>query len=54
MTKLMIAAAVAGLIGATVLFAADKPIKAVKVELKNAKGESVGTATVAAAKGGPA
>ena len=52
MTKLMIAAAVVGLFGATVFFAADKPIKAVKVELKNAKGESVGTATVAAAKGG--
>jgi Cu-Zn family superoxide dismutase len=52
MTKLMIAAAVGGLFGATLLFAADKPIKAVKVELKNAKGESVGTATVAAAKGG--
>jgi Cu-Zn family superoxide dismutase len=52
MTKLMITAVVAGLIGATVLIAADKPIKAVKVELKNAKGESVGTATVAAAKSG--
>ena len=49
MRKLMIAAAFAGLIGATVILAAGK---AVKVELKNAKGESVGTATVAAAKGG--
>jgi len=52
MTKLIIAAAVAGLFGTVVLFAAAKPIKAVKVELKNAKGESVGTATIAAAKGG--
>jgi Cu-Zn family superoxide dismutase len=51
MTKLMITAAVAGLFGVTVLFAADKPIKAVKVELKNAKGESVGTATIAARSG---
>src|SRR5271169_1449687 len=49
MTKLTIAAAVAGLFGAAVLFAADKPVK---VELKDAKGESVGTATIAAAKGG--
>jgi Cu/Zn superoxide dismutase len=45
----MIAAA-AGLFGVTVFFAADKPTNAVKVELKNAKGESVGTATIAAAK----
>ena len=52
MTKLVIAAAVAGLFGATVFWGADKPIKAVKVELKNAKGESVGTATVAAAGSG--
>src|SRR5208283_4927391 len=49
MTRLMITAAVAGLFGAVVLFAADKPIK---VELKNAKGESVGTATISAAKSG--
>ena len=47
MTKLMIAAAVAGLFGATLFFAAEKPVK---VELKNAKGESVGTATIAAGK----
>jgi Cu-Zn family superoxide dismutase len=52
MTKLMNTAVVAGLIGATVLIAADKPIKAVKVELKNAKGESVGTATISASKSG--
>ena len=52
MTKLMIAAAVAGLFGAAALFAADKPVKAVKVELKDAQGQSVGTATIAAAKGG--
>ena len=47
MSKLMIAAAVAGLFGATLFFAAEKPVK---VELKNAKGESVGTATIAAGK----
>jgi len=52
MNKLMLTAAIAGLFGATVLLAADKPMKAVKVELKNAKGESVGTATIAAAKTG--
>ncbi len=53
MTKLIIAAAVvAGLSGAGIGFAAPKSIKAVKVELKNAKGESVGTATIAAAKSG--
>jgi len=46
----MLTAAVAGLFGATALLAAEKPMKAVKVELKNAKGESVGTATIAAAK----
>ena len=46
MTKLTIAAAIAGLFGAA-LYAADKPVK---VELKDAKGESVGTATIAAAK----
>jgi Cu-Zn family superoxide dismutase len=49
MTKLVIAAAVVGLWGATAFFAAEKPVK---VELKNAQGESVGTATVAAAKSG--
>jgi Cu-Zn family superoxide dismutase len=52
MNKLIIAAAVAGLFGGAALFAADDPAKAVKVELKNAKGESVGTATIAAAEGG--
>jgi Cu-Zn family superoxide dismutase len=52
MTKLIIAAAAAGLLGNAVLLAADKPVKAVKVELKDAKGESVGTATIAAAKSG--
>ena len=49
MTKLVIAAAVVGLWGATAFFAAEKPVK---VELKNAQGESVGIATVAAAKSG--
>jgi Cu-Zn family superoxide dismutase len=52
MTKFIIAAAVAGLLGNAVLLAADKPVKAVKVELKDAKGESVGIATIAAAKNG--
>jgi Cu-Zn family superoxide dismutase len=49
MTKLTIAVAVVGLFGAAALCAADKPVK---VELKDAKGESVGTATITAAKGG--
>ncbi len=48
MTKLTIAAAIAAVFGAA-LYAADKPVK---VELKDAKGASVGTATVAAAKSG--
>ena len=52
MTKPMIATAVAGLCSAAVLFAAAKPVKGVKVELKDAKGQSVGTATIVAAKGG--
>ncbi|MGB7761338.1 MAG: superoxide dismutase family protein [Bryobacteraceae bacterium] len=52
MTKFIIAAVATVLFGATVLLAADTPIKAVKVELKNAKGESVGSATIAAVKGG--
>ena len=49
MTKLIIAAVVTVLCGTTVLVAADKPIRE---ELKNAKGESVGTATIAAGPGG--
>jgi len=49
MTKLITTAAVAGLLGAAFLFAADKPVK---VELKDAKGESVGMATISDAKGG--
>src|ERR1035438_7168312 len=49
MTKLTIAVAVVGLFGAAALCAAEKPVK---VELKDAKGESVGTAMIAAAKGG--
>src|SRR5271156_5657951 len=48
MTKRMLAVAVAGLVGIA-LFAATK---AVKVELKNAQGQSVGTATVSAAGSG--
>jgi superoxide dismutase, Cu-Zn family len=50
MNKLMITAAVAGIFGAA-LFAADQA-KPVKVELKNAQGESIGMATIAAAKNG--
>ena len=50
MTKLTIAVAVVGLFGAAALCAADKPVK---IELKDAKGESVGTATITDAKGGP-
>jgi Cu-Zn family superoxide dismutase len=50
MTRLIIAAAVAGLLGGAVLWA--QPVKSVKVELKNAKGESVGTAIISAAKSG--
>jgi Cu-Zn family superoxide dismutase len=48
MTKLTIAAAIAGAFGAA-LYAADKPVK---VELKDAKGESVGTATISDSKSG--
>ena len=47
MTKLTVAASVLGL--AAVLCAANKPAK---VELKDAKGQSVGTATIAENKGG--
>ena len=50
MTKLTIAVVVAGLAGAAALYAAD--VKAVKVELKDVKGESVGTAAITPAKGG--
>jgi Cu-Zn family superoxide dismutase len=49
MTKFTIAVAVAGLAGAAALYAAQMPIK---VEMKDAKGESVGTATITEAKGG--
>jgi Cu-Zn family superoxide dismutase len=49
MTKFTIAVAVAGLAGAAALYAAQKPIK---VEMKDAKGASVGTATISEAKGG--
>jgi Cu-Zn family superoxide dismutase len=48
MTKRMLAVAIAGLVGVAV-FAANK---AVKVELKNAQGQSVGTATISAAGAG--
>jgi Cu-Zn family superoxide dismutase len=48
MTKLTIAL-VAGALGAVALCAAQKPVK---VELKNANGASVGTATISEVKGG--
>ena len=48
MTKTMVAVAVAGLSGIA-LFAANK---AVKVDLKNAQGQSVGTAILSDAKPG--
>ena len=50
MRRLIIAAAVTGFFGGAVLLA--QPVKSVKVELKNAKGESVGTAIISAAKSG--
>ena len=49
MTKFTIAVAVACLAGAAALYAAQMPIK---VEMKDVKGESVGTATISEAKGG--
>src|ERR1035441_3507091 len=49
MTKFTIAVAVACLAGAAALYAAQMPIK---VEMKDVKGESVGTATITEAKGG--
>jgi len=50
MTRLIIAAAAVGLLGGAVVLA--QPVKSVRVELKNAKGESVGTAIISAAKSG--
>ncbi|HUP05395.1 MAG TPA: superoxide dismutase family protein [Bryobacteraceae bacterium] len=47
MTKTTITVTVLGLLGAAALCAAEKPVK---VEMKNAKGDSVGTATISAAK----
>ena len=49
MTKFTIAVAVACLAVAAALYAAQMPIK---VEMKDVKGESVGTATITEAKGG--
>jgi Cu-Zn family superoxide dismutase len=45
----MLKFAIAAGLGAAVLFAAEKPVK---VEMKNAQGQSVGTATVSPAKSG--
>ena len=45
----MLKFAIAAGLGAAILFAAEKPVK---VEIKNAQGQSVGTATVSPAKTG--
>jgi Cu-Zn family superoxide dismutase len=45
----MLKFAIAAGLGAAVLFAAEKPVK---VEMKNAQGQSVGTATVSPTKSG--
>ena len=49
MSKRAIAVAIAGLLGAAAIYAASKPVT---VELQDAKGQSVGTATVTEGKGG--
>ena len=49
MGKGTIAVAIAGLAGAAAIYAATKPVT---VELKDAKGQSVGVATVTEGKGG--
>src|SRR5271157_6277463 len=51
MSKRAIVVAIAGLVGAAAVYAASQP-KPVPVQLHNAKGESVGTATVTEGKGG--
>jgi Cu-Zn family superoxide dismutase len=49
MTNQAFAVAIASLFGAAVVYAASKPVT---VDLKDAKGQSVGTATLTAGKGG--
>ena len=49
MSKRAIVVAIAGLVGAAAVYAATKPVT---VELKDAKGQSVGTAIVTEGKGG--
>jgi Cu-Zn family superoxide dismutase len=49
MTKHVVAAAIAGLIGAAAVCAAEKPVT---VELKDGNGQSVGSATLSEGKGG--
>jgi Cu-Zn family superoxide dismutase len=49
MTKHVVTAAIAGLIGAAAVYAAEKPVT---VELKDGNGQSVGSATVSEGKGG--
>lgn len=49
MTKHSVVGVIVGLIGAAVVWAADKPVN---VELRDAKGQSVGSATVTASPGG--
>ncbi len=49
MTKHIVVAAIAGLVGAVAVCAAEKPVT---VELKNGNGASVGSATLSEGKGG--
>ena len=49
MSKRAVALAIAGLVGAAAMYAASKPVT---VELKDAKGQSVGTAALTEGKGG--
>jgi Cu-Zn family superoxide dismutase len=49
MTKHLVTAAIAGLIGAAAVCAAEKPVT---VELKDGKGQSVGSATITENQGG--
>jgi len=49
MSKRAIIVAIAGLVGAAAVYAASKPVT---VQLKDAKGQSVGTAVVTEGKGG--
>ena len=52
MNKRCLAVALTGVFGAMALFAASKTAASKTVELKNAQGQSVGTATISDTKGG--